>query len=265
MKIVYKELASLVDARERCLKDNNTIWFDNHTNRIEEIIKEYLPHGSGFDGITKINYDRSSGERLHLTSEFHAMDDNGSYDEWIYFRIIITPSLQFGFNMNIIGNFGKYQSLKDDIGEMLDQCFNVVIEEEKKTKENQCPKCKSSNLHYPDNSRQVYADSLTMAGECKDCDCEFEEYFHVIYDSTTIIKGKNKMDDVGEYLKTKNEAFRRGFLDAVYSKKPNAGIWNKNDYCYGYANGSQYKDEIRGTSPSCAYNHKGLLKDKNDS
>ncbi len=101
---LYQEIASLIDARLRCAKDNNTQWFDNHTQSLREIEKNYLPSGSGIDCGTKIDLDRSKPDKLILHTEYHHIDgESGMYDGWTEHTIIITPSLQFEFEMSISG------------------------------------------------------------------------------------------------------------------------------------------------------------------
>lgn len=109
---IYRELASTIDARLNCIKSNNTEWKERHEEKINRIIDD-LPHGSGIDGTTRLDFERSTGERIVITSEYHAMTETGMYDRWIDFRITLTASLRFGMDMVIAGNFGKYQDVKE--------------------------------------------------------------------------------------------------------------------------------------------------------
>jgi hypothetical protein len=52
--------------------------------------------------------------------------DEGMYTRWINWKLIITPSLTLGFHMNITGNFGKDQDIKD----MLYDMFRCALEED---------------------------------------------------------------------------------------------------------------------------------------
>lgn len=116
---LYRELASRVQARSACQKTGNNEWFAKHTEFAEKLLGE-LPHGSGLDGTWGIDYAKSHAERLVLTMQYHAMDENGFYDGWIDFSLTITPSLSMGCKLNIRGNFGKYQDVKDYLYETLD-------------------------------------------------------------------------------------------------------------------------------------------------
>ena len=53
----YKRLAGTIQARLNCIQNNNREWEENHEETINNIIKS-LPHGSGIDGVTKIDLDK---------------------------------------------------------------------------------------------------------------------------------------------------------------------------------------------------------------
>ena len=107
MKIVYKEIARLSVAYGK----TNYEAFLNKLNYIENGL---LPSGSGLDAGTTIDYESSNENRIRLVSSFHVMDENGFYDGWIDFEVIVKPSLMFDFNLTIKGRFGKkHQNLKD--------------------------------------------------------------------------------------------------------------------------------------------------------
>lgn len=122
MRKVYQELASTFIAYQNCIKANNQEWEVKHCDKIEEIIKK-LPHGSGIDGETKLNFEKSNSNKLVIDSEFHVMDTNGYYDGWINFSLVLTPDWN-GIDISIKGNFGKYQYLK----EYLIETFGYALE-----------------------------------------------------------------------------------------------------------------------------------------
>lgn len=121
---LYQRIARLVAARLNCEKSGNTEWFDRHTQRLEDITKNILPSGSGFDCGTTIDLDESGPERVVLRTEFHHMDDGGYYDGWTDHTILITPSLQFGFELRITGKN------RNDIKDYIYQIFEQVLNEE---------------------------------------------------------------------------------------------------------------------------------------
>lgn len=117
MRKTYQELASRFIAYQSCIKNGNAEWRDKHKEVIEQIISS-LPHGSGIDGNTSFDYTNSKPNKLFINSEYHAMDDNGMYDKWITFKLILEPSWD-GFDITIKDNFGsKYQFLKDYLVEI---------------------------------------------------------------------------------------------------------------------------------------------------
>ena len=120
---LYQELAKAIDARLNCIKSGNEEWFDRWDDDINKMI-DSLPHGSGIDGKTEIDLDKSTGEKIIITSEFHCMNDGGYYDGWINFKLVLTGSLRFGFNLAITGNFGKYQDIKDYLHETFSFAFD---------------------------------------------------------------------------------------------------------------------------------------------
>ena len=124
---LYKKLARTIDARNNCIKNNNQEWQDRHEDTIQQLI-EMLPHGSGLDGTWKIDIGQSGDQKIILYMSYHAMDENGFYDGWINFMLTIKPSLMFGFNLNIKGNFGKYQGIKDYLYDALESAIRQEIE-----------------------------------------------------------------------------------------------------------------------------------------
>ena len=113
---LYKRIATALEARRNCEKTGNELWFDNWTDTLDKAIGQ-LPHGSGLDGKTELS-ELSTPNKLIVTAEYHCMNEDGYYDGWINFRLTITGSLMFGFNLNITGNFGKYQDVKDYLHEI---------------------------------------------------------------------------------------------------------------------------------------------------
>jgi len=110
---VYKAIAGLVDARNRCVRMDNGNWQANHEQTLFEIETHHLPHGSGFDMGTTIDLEKSNHQKIILYSHYHKMDENGMYDRWIDFRVIVTPNLQFDFDLKFVGNFRRDQDLRE--------------------------------------------------------------------------------------------------------------------------------------------------------
>jgi len=99
---LYRHIASAVQARKTCIERGNTEWIGRWEERLSDLEAE-LPSGSGFDSGTEIDLDRSTPERLVLTTSFHHMNEHGYYDGWTDHSIVVTPSLVFEFNLRITG------------------------------------------------------------------------------------------------------------------------------------------------------------------
>lgn len=121
---LYRQIASLIDARLRCEKTGNVVWHREHEKRLDEIAMNCLPHGSGIDNGTTIDLDKSTGEKIVINSSYHTMDENGYYGPWIDFTVTVTPSLISECRLNISGRFGQDQDLKDHLCDVFDDCLN---------------------------------------------------------------------------------------------------------------------------------------------
>lgn len=121
----YEELASLVVARRNCIDDKNLDWLDKHTERIQKIVKDYMPSGSGFDNGVKLNLDLSNENKLVFETSYHHMNEVGSYDGWTEHTITVTPSLAFSYRLKISGR--NRNNIKEHIGETFGQALDVEI------------------------------------------------------------------------------------------------------------------------------------------
>ena len=126
---IYQKLASSIQAKKNCEESGNEEWYDNHSMVIDHIVRNYLPSGSGIDSGCTIDTDKH--ETLVIYSSYHTMNEHGFYGEWVDFRVVVKPSLTKGIDLNIIGNFGKHQDLKDYLYDTFDYalCENVNQDE----------------------------------------------------------------------------------------------------------------------------------------
>lgn len=114
-RYLYSELASLIQARLTCMDKGNTEWKLNHEARIEELVKEHMPSGSGFDNGTTIDFDHSHADKLVFNTSFHHMNENGYYDGWTEHAVTVTPSLVSRFHIRVSGR--NRSAIKDYIHE----------------------------------------------------------------------------------------------------------------------------------------------------
>lgn len=99
---VYKRIASLLVAIENCKKTGNVEWQRRHRETIDELCRNELPSGSGFDCGTTLD-DSSSPDRLVFNAPFHRMNDAGCYDGWVDIKVTIRASLAFGIDVKVMG------------------------------------------------------------------------------------------------------------------------------------------------------------------
>ncbi len=124
-RILYKELASAIDARKRCAETNNAEWFAKHGETIAQLVDDFLPSGFGWDGGTKIDLDASHADKLVLFGSFHHMHESGMYDGWTEHTVTVTPSLLNDFNLRISGR--DRNEIKDYLHEMFDASLRTEI------------------------------------------------------------------------------------------------------------------------------------------
>lgn len=98
----YREFACKMQALLNCIEADNSEWEANHREWLEKECKNG-PSGSGIDSGTHIDLDKSSGEKLVFETAYHHMDEGGCYDGWTTHSVIVTPSLQFVFQLRITG------------------------------------------------------------------------------------------------------------------------------------------------------------------
>ncbi len=120
---LYATLASLVTARANCEASGNDEWYSKHSERIVELVKELMPSGSGIDCGTKLDLTVSDAEKLVFITSYHHMDEAGGYDGWTEHTVIVTPSLQHGFNLRITGR--DRNGIKEYLYDVFSECLNA--------------------------------------------------------------------------------------------------------------------------------------------
>lgn len=122
---LYARLSSLLHARRNCQKEEKSHWADCHLEKIEELVKNHLPSGSGFDSGTQFLEDDSKPERLVFFTSFHHTDESGGYDGWTEHKVILTPSLAFGFELRVTGR--DRNEIKEYIGETFHHALSQEV------------------------------------------------------------------------------------------------------------------------------------------
>lgn len=119
---LYQQISIAICALENCLKKDNLDWACHWEQRLAEM-ESRLPSGGGFDSGTKINFDKSTPEKLVFDTAFHHMNENGFYCGWTEHAVTVRPSLQFGFEVKVGGRN------KNDIKDYIHEVFSTTLEE----------------------------------------------------------------------------------------------------------------------------------------
>jgi hypothetical protein len=122
---LYKRFAMTLNAFHSCQKLGNKEWEVKHEDKLTDYI-ESLPHGSGIDGRTWMD-EKSNENKLIFHIEYHCMDENGFYTGWYPYKIIVTPSLQNDFNLNIVGKDTPNRA-KEYLYEIFQYAFSEEVE-----------------------------------------------------------------------------------------------------------------------------------------
>lgn len=121
---LYQKVSSLISAKYNHSFEQNKEW---EISKIKELVKEHFPHGSGFDGKTYFDLDLSHSGKLVLFTEFHHMNENGYYDGWSTLKIVVKPSLQFGFDFKLTGIARKYNLDRDYFEDVINTFLDTEI------------------------------------------------------------------------------------------------------------------------------------------
>lgn len=121
---IYIELARQIGRVHNLQNHDHDQWLIVRDD-IDEFVKKIFPHGSGFDTGTKLDWDKSTPDKIVFNADFHHMDDNGYYDGWSEHTITVRSCMQFGFNLKIGGR--NRNGIKDYISEIFDHILNSEI------------------------------------------------------------------------------------------------------------------------------------------
>lgn len=100
---LYQLIATTIQAHENCAVNGNSEWKIRHRETLDYIERNFLPSGAGIDSGTRIDFDRTTGDKLILTFGFHHMNDGGYYDGWTEHSLTVRPSLTQEIDLNISG------------------------------------------------------------------------------------------------------------------------------------------------------------------
>lgn len=122
---VAEALASKVCAIRNCERSGNTEWRERHAEALRRLIREFLPHGSGFDGSITCETDRSNEDTLRFFAPFHRMDSNGYYCGWVDFTVRARASFIGGLSVKVTG--GRDPQLREYVAETFHAALSARI------------------------------------------------------------------------------------------------------------------------------------------
>ena len=135
-RTIASSIASRIDAWLRCIKDcerpgheHLREWIERHKDAANELCENYMPSGSGIDSGCKIDWNRSTAERIVFNTSYHHMNDGGYYDGWTDHNVIVTASLIHGLSIRITGR--NRNDIKDYLHQVFDDALDQVIDESK--------------------------------------------------------------------------------------------------------------------------------------
>ena len=97
------------------IQPHQQAWKVKAQEKLDKVL-DSLPSGSGIDNGTKIDFDKSSEDKIVLEVGFHHMNDHGYYIGWTHHVLTVTPSFNFGPNIKIAGP--NKNQIKDYLGEV---------------------------------------------------------------------------------------------------------------------------------------------------
>lgn len=118
--VMCEAIANAATARRNCIKANNVEWLDRWTAQLEALA-ELLPSGSGFDSGSHIDMDRTTEDKLVLTTSFHHMAESGMYDGWTEHTVTVRASFVGRFSVSVSGRN------RNDIKEYISECFSSAL------------------------------------------------------------------------------------------------------------------------------------------
>jgi len=121
---VYQEIAAALLSKTMSQDKENRDWALRWSDRIDWLVSNALPSGSGVDSGTTLNEVKSTPDKLVFDVGYHHMDQSGMYDGWTHHEVIVTPSLVWGLSIRITGR--NRNDIKDYLGELYHHALTVT-------------------------------------------------------------------------------------------------------------------------------------------
>jgi hypothetical protein len=98
----------------------NYVWSDKE-DAARDLVKRYMPNGSGIDAGTEIVWEKCTRDRLVFSFGFHHMNEHGYYTGWTQHTAVVTVDLT-GLNVKITGRD------RNSVKELLHDVFVVHLQ-----------------------------------------------------------------------------------------------------------------------------------------
>lgn len=114
----------------RILKSEYTLphqqeWKVKAQEKLDKVVYN-LPSGAGIDNGTKLDFDKSSEDKIVLEVGFHHMDDHG-YTGWTHHVLTVTPSFNFGPTIKVSGS--NKNQIKDYLGSVYHHALQTEVDQ----------------------------------------------------------------------------------------------------------------------------------------
>lgn len=126
---LYQAIARKIEAMRNCNASGNGEWFTRHHDAIDNLVRDHLPSGSGFDTGTQFDacdHVDNRRDRLIFTTAFHHMDESGGYVGSSHHSVIVTPSLSRGFDLRVTGR--NRNAIKEYIGDTFHAALSAMVD-----------------------------------------------------------------------------------------------------------------------------------------
>lgn len=110
-----RAIARTLDALRRCERTGSAEWAGRHRETLRRLTAD-RPHGSGLDGDTGLDLERSGPEKLVFRSDFRHEDEAGGYNGWSHHWVVVQASLAFGLDVLVTGR--DRNGIKDYLGDV---------------------------------------------------------------------------------------------------------------------------------------------------
>ena len=104
--------------------------YENYLNSAENIIERIqniFPHGSGINYDYAFDTSKWTNKKISFSCGWQLMNEDGYYTRTIWYTVTVIPVFWRKFKLNIVGNFGKDQDIKEYLYEVYQNFFGDTL------------------------------------------------------------------------------------------------------------------------------------------